>query len=223
MFLIGAIAGRRATDKWSPVSAGAFAQVIQRACQRDEEALVALYQRALPVVYRYVLARLGRADLAEDVVSEVFVTMIEAIGDLRTREEAGFYAWLLHIAQGKVARALRHLARSHQQVSLPAGEEATEGPIWEPPATDRASDPVGMQEWRETLQEVGQALGRLSAEQQVVVVGRFLGGQNIEELARALGKQPGAVRVLQFRALQILARYLGRSRGGARTEKGKRG
>lgn len=194
--------------------------MLQQACERDEEALVALYHCALPVVYRYVLARLGRPDLAEDVVSEVFVTMIEAIGDLRTREEAGFYAWLLQIAQGKIARTLRQVARSHQQVSLPAGEEPGGGGLREPLATDLASDPVGLQEWRETLQEVGQALGRLSAEQQVIVVGRFLGGQNIEDLARALGKQPGAVRVLQFRALQTLARYLGRARGTSRAGKG---
>jgi RNA polymerase sigma factor (sigma-70 family) len=194
--------------------------VIQQACEHDEEALVALYHRALPVVYRYVLARLGRPDLTEDVVSEVFVTMIEAIGDLRTREEAGFYAWLLQIAQGKMARTVRQLARSHQQVSWPGGEQARGGSAHEPLATDLASDPVGLQEWRETLQEVGQALGRLSAEQQVVVVGRFLGGQNIEDLAHALGKQPGAVRVLQFRALQTLARYLGRERGTSRMGKG---
>lgn len=197
--------------------------MIEQARQHDEEALVILYHRALPVVYRYVLARLGRTDLAEDVVSEVFVSMIEAIGNLRSQEEAGFYAWLLRIAQGKVARALRHLVRSHQQVSLPGGEESGGWGEPEPQALDRASDPVRMQEWRETLQEVGQALGRLSEEQQVVVVGRFLGGQNVEELAQALGKQPGAVRVMQFRALQTLARQLGRARGAARPRKGGRG
>lgn len=175
------------------------------------------------MVYRYVLARLGRPDLAEDVVAEVFVTMLEAIPDLRTREEAGFYAWLLRIAQSKVARALRQVARSHQQMSLTGGEERV-GPVpQEPLASDLASDPVGLQEWRETLQEVGEALGRLSEEQQVIVVGRFLGGAHVEELARALGKQPGAVRVLQFRALQTLARHLGGVRGAARTGKGGRG
>jgi RNA polymerase sigma-70 factor (ECF subfamily) len=193
--------------------------LIQQARLHDEEALIALYQRALPLVYRYVLARLGRADLAEDVVSEVFVVMLESIGDLRTQEEAGFYAWLLHIAQGKVARALRHLARSRRHLPWP---DASVLPA-EPLATDLASDPVGMQEWRETLAEVGQALGRLSEEQQVIVVGRFLGGQNIEELALALGKQPGAVRVGQFRALEALARHLGLRRGAGRSEKGRRG
>jgi DNA-directed RNA polymerase specialized sigma24 family protein len=74
--------------------------VIKQARRHDEEALVALYQCALPVIYRYVLARLGRSDLVEDVVSEVFLVMVESIGDLRTEQEAGFYAWLLQIAHG---------------------------------------------------------------------------------------------------------------------------
>lgn len=214
---------RHATDTQASISPVSFARLIQQARLHDEEALVALYQRALPVIYRYVLARLGREDLAEDVVSEVFLTMLEAIGELRTQEEAGFYAWLLQIAHGKVSRALRSLARTNQRhVPLPE-PFATSGPLpREPIATDLPSDPVGIQEWRETLEEVGQALGTLSEEQQVIVVGRFLGGQNIEDLARALGKQPGAVRVSQFRALQTLARRLGQGRRWAHAGKGGR-
>lgn len=210
-------------DTQTFLSSKSFGQLLQQARLHDEEALVALYQRALPLMYRYVLARLGRADLAEDVVSEIFLTMIETINELRTQEEAGFYAWLIQIAQGKVSRALHHLARSHQrQVPLPDAL-ATSGPLpQEPIATDPASDPVGVQERRETLEEIGQALGTLSEEQQVIVVGRFLGGQSIEELAQALGKQPGAVRVSQFRALQALARQLGLGRRSVHTGKGGR-
>lgn len=71
---------RHGTDKRVPLSPGAFAQIIHQARLHDEDALVTLYQRALPMVYRYVLARLGQADLAEDVVSDVFLVMVEAIG-----------------------------------------------------------------------------------------------------------------------------------------------
>ena len=199
--------------------------MIRQARHHDEEALVALYQRALPVIYRYVLARLGRSDLVEDVVSEVFLVMVESIGDLRTEQEAGFYAWLLQIAQGKVSRAIRHLVHSEKRyVPLP-GTYATEHdkyPTFELMATDMVSNPVALHEWRETLEEVGLALGSLNAEQQVIVIGRFLAGQKIEDLAQALGKQPGAVRILQFRALSTLAKHLGLTRGSQRRGKGGR-
>jgi len=54
------------------------------------------------------------------------------------------------------------------------------------------------------------------------VIGRFLAGLKIEDLAKALGKQPGAVRVSQFRALRALAEHLGLARGPGRKGKGER-
>ena len=212
-----------ATDTRESVSTTTFAQVIRQARYHDEEALVALYQHALPVIYRYALARLGRSDLVEDVVSDVFLVMVESIGELRTEQEAGFYAWLLQIAQGKISRALRNLTRSERRnIRLPGTYTADGHSTVELLATDLVSNPVALHEWRETLEEVGLALGSLSAEQQVIVIGRFLAGQKIEDLAQVLGKQPGAVRVLQFRALNTLAKQLGLARGSQRKGKGER-
>ncbi|HLQ27921.1 MAG TPA: sigma-70 family RNA polymerase sigma factor [Ktedonobacteraceae bacterium] len=212
-----------ATDKRESVSTTTFAQVIRQARRHDEEALVALYQRALPVIYRYALARLGRPDLVEDVVSEVFLVMVESIGELRTEQEAGFYAWLLQIALGKISRALRHMTRSERRsIPLPGTYATDHYPVVELMATDLMSNPVALHEWRETLEEVGMALDSLSTEQQVIVIGRFLAGQKIEDLAQVLGKQPGAVRVLQFRALNALAKHLGLARGSQRKGKGDR-
>lgn len=202
------------TDTQVSVTTTQFAQVIKQARSHDEESLVALYRFALPVIYRYAMARLGRPELVEDVVSEVFLVMVESISELRTEQEAGFYAWLLQIAQGKISRALRYTTRNERKhVPLPGTREADQHNSIELVATDMVSNPVELHEWRETLEEVGMALGSLSAEQQVIVIGRFLAGQKIEDLALALGKQPGAVRILQFRALNTLAKHLGLVRG----------
>lgn len=211
------------TDIRGSVTTTTFAQVIKQARSHDEEAVVALYQRALPVIYRYALARLGRPDLVEDVVSEVFLVMVESIDELRTEQEAGFYAWLLQIAQGKISRALRHVTRNERkQIPLQDNQTSDQYNSIELVATDLVSNPVELHEWRETLEEVGLAMGNLSAEQQVIVIGRFLAGQKIEDLAQALGKQPGAVRILQFRALNTLAKHLGLARGSQRKRKGER-
>ncbi len=197
--------------------------MIRRARLHDEAALVALYQRAFPVIYRYVMARLGRSDLVEDVVSEVFLVMVESIVNLRTEQEAGFYAWLLQIAQGKISRTLRHLTHNERRhIPLPDTRTTGRYASVELMATDLVSNPVALHEWRETLEEVGLALGSLSDEQQVIVIGRFLAGQKIEDLAQALGKQPGAVRVLQFRALKAIAEHLGLTRGARSKGKGER-
>ena len=211
------------TDNRESVTTTTFAQVIKQARSHDEAAVVALYQRALPVIYRYALARLGRSDLVEDVVSEVFLVMVESIDELRTDQEAGFYAWLIQIAQSKISRALRHVTRNERKhIPLPGTQTSDQYNSVELIATDLVSNPVELHEWRETLEEVGLALGSLSAEQQVIVIGRFLAGQKIEDLAQALGKQPGAVRILQFRALNTLAKHLGLARGSHRKRKGER-
>lgn len=197
---------------------------MDKARRHEEEAIVALYRQALPVIYRYVVMHLGQPDLVEDVVSDVFLVMVESIEQLRTDQEAGFYAWLLQIAQRKVARVIQQQQRqrSHQvSLLLPQEEEEAMGQREELVDHHPASDPIAVQEWQETIEELHQALDTLSPEQQIIVTGRFLTDQSIEDLAQALNKRPGAIRALQFRALGKLAKRLGlknnrrhESRGG---------
>jgi RNA polymerase sigma factor (sigma-70 family) len=186
---------------------------VNKARHHEEEAIVALYRQALPVIYRYVVVHLGQPDLVEDVVSDVFLVMVESIAQLRTEQEAGFYAWLLQIAQRKVARVVQQQQRqrSHQvPLTLPQGEEEEIiGQREELVDHYPSSDPLAVQEWQETIEELHQALDTLSPEQQIIVTGRFLSDQSIEELAQALKKRPGAIRALQFRALGKLAKSLG--------------
>jgi RNA polymerase sigma-70 factor (ECF subfamily) len=182
---------------------------VDKARHHEEEAIVTLYRQALPVIYRYVLAHLGQPDLTEDVVSDVFLVMVESIEQLRTEQEAGFYAWLLQIAQRKVARVMQQQQRqrSHQiPLAMPQEEEATREELID---HYPSSDPLAVQEWQETVEELHQALNTLSPEQQIIVTGRFLTDQSIEDLAQALNKRPGAIRALQFRALGKLAKSLG--------------
>jgi RNA polymerase sigma factor (sigma-70 family) len=198
-----------------------FAQLLARARRHDEQAIAALYQRALPTVYRYVLARSRRPDLTEDIVAECFLAMVESIGSLRANHEAGFFAWMLRIAQAKVARALHQSVQNqNRQQYLSGSGQDDEWLSSELVATDLASDPVALHEWREAVQELGIALGSLSEEQQIVIIGRFLAGQSVEELAQGMGKQPGAIRALQFRALDTLAERMGKVREKRRSDKG---
>ncbi len=199
-----------------------FARMLARARRHDEDAVAALYQRALPTIYRYVAVRCNRPDLVEDVVAEVFLTMVETIGQLRADHEGGFFAWLLRIAQAKVARALQQISQEQsRQRRLP---DEADDITWNRPdliATAIAGDPVAMHEWQEAMHELGAAIGSLSDEQQIVIIGRFLAGQSIEFLAQGLGKQPGAIRALQFRALDTLAERLGKVRKPRGGKEGK--
>jgi RNA polymerase sigma-70 factor, ECF subfamily len=194
-----------ATHTTTP-SAQTFAALLERARKHDKAAITTLYERALPPIYRYVFARVTQRDLIEDIVAEIFLEMVESLPTLHADHEAGFFAWLFSIARTKLYRMRQKQARSDAwHTDLSSGANEVELDL---PALDIASNPAAWHEWREILHELGLALDSLTAEQQYVVIGRFLAGQTIEDLAQALAKQPGTIRALQFRALRTLAKRL---------------
>jgi len=195
---------------WPPASP--FALVLERARQRDQQALSTLYQRYLPVVYRFVLARVDNPDLAEDLTADTFFAIVKDIGGTRASDELGFSAWVLGIARSRVAQHFRR-----QQIRTEAERELM--PTAEPRTSDDEDDPLAIITARESWGTVIAALNRLTEEQRAVVLYRCVLGYSAEEVAELLGKQPGTIRALQFRALVSLARHLGLERHRGKTSR----
>lgn len=179
--------------------------VLERARTFDKAAIGMLYQRFLPVVYRFVLARVADPSHAEDVTADTFFAMMEGIPRARANDELTFAAWLLGIARHKVALHFRHLRG--QPESYADGHDELE-----PLATAEEDDPLTILTARERWTEVVRALNQLTEEQRNVVLYKCVLGYSTEEVARMLEKQPGTIRALQFRALASLSRHLGISR-----------
>ncbi len=182
---------------WDDVS------VFRRARALDSEALSLLYSRYLPRVYQYVLGRVGDRHLAEDLTAETFVAMVESIERLRADDELAFAGWLFSIARNKIAEHYRRQTSRPQVRGAIAPEE-------EPLALAEAGDPLGVVVARERWREAVDALQHLTEEQRTVLLYRCVLGYDTGEVARLLGRQAGAVRALQFRALSSLARLLAR-------------
>ncbi len=179
-----------------------FALVLARARTLDQSAVSLLYRRFLPVVYRYVLARVGDVHHAEDITSDTFFSMIEGIRGTRAQDELGFAAWVLGIARNKVALHFRRQrTRAELQHDIP--EDA------QPQTYADEDDPLEIITAREGLGVIAEALNRLTEEQRAVVLYRCVLDYSTEDVARLLDKQPGTIRALQFRALHSLARHLG--------------
>lgn len=178
-----------------------FPAVLDRARALDHDALGALYTRYLPVVYRTILARVGDVHLAEDLTSDTFMAMVDAIERVRAQDELGFAAWLLGIARNKVAEHYRRLAaRPTIQAELLPQDE--------PQALAEAGDPLGVVLARERWAEVAAAVEQLTEEQRTVLLYRCVLGYETAEVVNMMGREPGAIRALQFRALASLARIL---------------
>ncbi|MFI5273631.1 MAG: RNA polymerase sigma factor [Ktedonobacterales bacterium] len=180
-----------------------FALVFERACGLHPASLGMLYRRFLPVVYRYVLARVADVPTAEDITSETFQAVIDGIGTTRARDELGFVAWILGIARNQVAMHFRRL-RGRREVGGDLPEDA------HPYAAAEAGDPLTILTARESWSETVTALNRLTQDQRAVVLYRCVLGFSADEVATLLEKRPGTIRALQFRALAALARQLNR-------------
>lgn len=162
------------------------------------QAVGELYERFLPRVYRYVTARVGRLQDAEDVTAEVFVKMVKALPRYEDRR-LPFGAWLFKLARNEVISFRRRSGSGPQLVGL---EERSALSL---------SDPGEKAEQAALLGEVRAAVKALPEAQRDVVTLRLMADLSIAETARVLDKREGTVKVLQHKALERLQRQLGSS------------
>jgi len=178
-------------------AAGVSPAEIDRIHSLDTRSVGELHDRFYPVVYRYVRFRLGNEQLAEDLASDVFIRLIEAV-QRGKGPRTSIQGWLMATAANLVADYYR---RSYRQ---PHGELAEELPANGPlPDELAARNELGVQ--------LQQALLSLTPDQQHVIALRFGASLSLEETAASLGKEANAIKALQFRALAALRRTLGDS------------
>jgi RNA polymerase sigma-70 factor (ECF subfamily) len=169
-------------------------ELIKRAKECDSSAFARLYECYYQDIYNYIYFRLPDASRAEDLTSEVFIKVLESI-DSFTFRGFPFSSWLFRIARNMMVDYFR----SHQEpVELPLEEEVL-------PAERGPSDVF---ERELTQQQLVRALGNLTEDQQQVIILRFVDGLSNTEAAQVLGKSEGAIKSLQYRALNSLNRFL---------------
>jgi RNA polymerase sigma-70 factor (ECF subfamily) len=168
--------------------------VIERARTGDRAAFAELYDTHCDAVYRYILYRVREPADAEDLCSEVFTRAFANIHRYRWQGKS-FLAWLYTIARNAVTDRRR---RDRPTVDLDdAYGVAEEGPT----AHDRAVR-------GEQVDALRGAVKHLTSEQQEVLVLRFIENMSSRQVAQVLGKNEGAIRALQFRALGRLRKLL---------------
>ena len=164
--------------------------LLERAVKRERTAFATLYDLYLDRVYKYVYFWLPRQADAEDIAQEVFVRAWRAIDKYKVTG-APFIAWLTTIARNLVNS---HYRATKKLVPMPETD----------PATDDDDSPQAEAEMNFMRGYVRDAILKLKGEKQTVIQMRFINEMSYEEVAKALNKTEGAIRVLQYRALQDL-------------------
>ena len=170
-------------------------RLIQRAVERDKAAFAALYDKYIDQVYRHVYYRVSNRIDAEDITQEVFIRAWKAINKYK-RTEAPFVAWLIAIARNLIAD---HYKAKKKLVSLDEVEAIS--------SSDEKSPEV-MSEASLNQSHVRNTILKLRGEKQRVIIMRFIDDFSYGEIAKVLNKSEGAVRVIQYRALNDLRRML---------------
>jgi RNA polymerase sigma-70 factor, ECF subfamily len=172
-----------------------FASILAAAKAGDERAITALYRALQPSLLRYLRAQAPVE--AEDLASEVWADAASGLSRFDGNEQ-GFRRWLFTIARRRLIDLRRRASR----------RPVTWRPLADVLEACDAADPE-LQVLVATETEAAIArIGELPPDQAEVVLLRVLGGLDVESVAAILGKKPGAVRVLQHRALTRLAEQL---------------
>ena len=170
-------------------------QLVLQAQNGDAEAFGRIYDGYVERIYRFVFFRVDDQQTAEDITSQVF---LKAWSNLDRFEftRTPYIAWLYTIAHNTVIDHYRTrkvtTALEDVQLSQPDDAEAVENQI----------------DLTVEMKTIKTAMQSLTGDQHQVLHLRFIEGMSNTEIAQQLGKREGAIRALQMRGLQSLAKQL---------------
>jgi RNA polymerase sigma-70 factor, ECF subfamily len=169
--------------------------LLARLRRGGDHAVIDTYRVFFTPLYQYARLKVGERGLAQDIVSEVFLRLIEAMGTPSAPRE-NLRGWLFKVARNEVYR----LYGKERQLGLAELEE------WMP-APSEMNPEVVLGESAD-LNRVRHAIRMLAAEHQEVLILRFGQRLSLKETADILGKSVSAVKSLQFRAVDTLRTIL---------------
>ena len=193
-------------------------RLLVEAAQRDRARFADVYENYFELIYAYVARRVRHRDEAEDLTAEVFHKALANLPRFKWRG-APFAAWLFRIASNMIADRRKRVAR---EGNVPLGE-SQEVAVTESATSSLAVGPMLRSARGPQLQQTDLENSERSAElfclvdelvedQRQVIIMRFAEEKGIREIAQALGRSEGAIKQLQFRALENLRAKVAKNR-----------
>lgn len=165
--------------------------LIQKAKNGDAASFGGLYDLYMPRIYRFVFVRVNRREDAEDLTHHIFMNAWQNMDRYESRGFP-FSSWLYRIATNAVIDHYR-TAKAH-----PPLEAIPEEMLAEPNEMSEALDTAI------NVDRLRVVLTKLESDQQSVLLMKFVDEMSNKEIAKALGKSEGTVRVIQHRAIKKL-------------------
>lgn len=170
-------------------------ELIIKAQNGDSDAFGTLYDLHFTKIYRFIFIKVRHKHNAEDLSHHVFLNAWKNIGSYR-HQGFPFSSWLYKIASNAVIDFYR-TAKNHIDI-----EEVHEEKFGE------SNDSTHSLEIAMEMERIAEALHELTGDEQNVVIMKFVNELENKEIANALEKSEGAIRVIQHRALKHLKQIL---------------
>jgi RNA polymerase sigma-70 factor, ECF subfamily len=178
----------------SVTQAAADEVLIARIAQGDRLAMQVLYGRHHVRVYRFGLRLVRDVQVAEDLISEVFLDVWRQAGKFEGRSAVS--TWLLAITRFKALSALR------RRKDLELDEEAANA------IEDQSDDPETAVQKKDTSEALRECLTALSPEHREIVDLVYYHEKSVEEVAEIVGIPENTVKTRLFYARKKLAELL---------------
>jgi RNA polymerase sigma-70 factor (ECF subfamily) len=172
-------------------------QYVRLAQDGDGEAFGKLYDRYVDMVFRFIYFRVNDRALAEDFTSETFLRALRRISTI-SYQGRDIGAWFITIARNIV---LDHLKSARHRLELTTAD-TIEGKEHVASTEEAVLDVL-------QSERLMQAVAQLGDEQRECVMLRFVHGLSVSETAGVMGKNDGAIKALQHRAVRKLADLIG--------------
>jgi RNA polymerase sigma-70 factor, ECF subfamily len=177
------------------VTGAEFDEVLAGVLAGDTAAFRRLWRDHQPMLLRYLRVLAG--DRADDLAAEAWIDVVRHLGSFRG-DETGFRGWLVTIARHKMIDQRRRASRRPERlVADYTGIEPVTTQDGEALLIERLSTDAAL-----------RLIATLPADVAEMVSLRVIVGLDVAEVARIVGRRPGAVRVAVHRGLQRLAGQL---------------
>jgi RNA polymerase sigma-70 factor (ECF subfamily) len=176
-------------------------RLLAKARQGQQDAIMQIYESYFPPIFQFIRLRVGERALAEDLASEVFVKLVDALQSSAAPHHS-LRGWLFRVARNEIHD---HYGKSRQLPTTSLDE-------WLPASSD--NDPEVQFMRTVSVERARRAIRMLAADQQEVLILRFGQTLSLQETADIMGKSTNAIKSLQFRAINTLRSIL----EGMRTE-----
>lgn len=165
--------------------------LVKKAKKGDKDAFGQLYDKYIDAIFRFVLFKVSRKEDAEDITHQAFLKAWQNVPKYKDKGHP-FSSWLYRIARNLVIDFYRTAKRDLEL------DEAPDEALSERSDMGAVLDTTALA----TLTRV--SLKDLDDIQESVLVMKFVNEMTNREIAEAIGKSEGAVRVIQHRALKKL-------------------